>query len=63
MYAHGPYSQQQIYSPQPYPTAAQQVAFEYRGEPLPNDVAEQPHNMPNPHPVMRPEDEDAYGGI
>ncbi|KAJ7356880.1 hypothetical protein DFH08DRAFT_850422 [Mycena albidolilacea] len=63
MYAHGAYSQQQIYSPQPYPTATQQVASEYRGEPLPNDVAEQLHNMPNPHPVTHPGDEDAYGGI
>jgi hypothetical protein len=48
--------QEQIFAPHPqhgYPTAAQQVAFEYRGDPS----AEHLNHLPSPH------DEDAYGGM
>jgi len=53
----------QVYSPHPhhaYPSAAQQVAFEYRGEPVAAQAAAHMEAYPNPHPVT---DEDAYGGI
>ncbi|KAK7064622.1 hypothetical protein R3P38DRAFT_2825577 [Favolaschia claudopus] len=64
-----PYPPQQrmsIYSPNPehgYPTAAQQVAFEYRGTSDSESMVEHPDAIPNPHPVTRPADENAYGGI
>ncbi|KAJ6574667.1 hypothetical protein B0H19DRAFT_1125149 [Mycena capillaripes] len=60
-----PQQPQQIYSPHPhhtYPTAAQQVAFEYRGESAPRTSMSYNDNMPNPHPITHPADE-AYGGI
>ncbi|KAJ7124791.1 hypothetical protein C8R43DRAFT_34716 [Mycena crocata] len=73
--AYSPHMQQQ-YSPQPYPSAAQQVVYAYQGVKAPQqqygsspyDGPEQrPNSYPNPHPIApvhrADNTENAYGGM